>query len=322
MIIKPLSYPLALKQLEAIQKRLPPEHPKAEKVNQQLMMKSAGYKGEKNLEYPLSFLDSDTYSIFFDLRLFDGKHHFQMDALILSSSFIVILEVKNIAGTLYFDTGFNQLIRTYNNTQESFPDPLIQIKRQEAQFTIWCKQQSIPEIPIHSFVVISSPKTILTASPDQPPPHHSVIPNLMVHKKILELTNKFSDNLILAHELHQVGLKLLANHSSAKVNMLQTMQIEKYEIQPGVICDHCRFLPLEYVRRQGWKCSRCSKYTIDGAQKALRDYGLIINRRISTKDAKLFLKTNSGPLVRSLFKSMDLYPVGRSRSYQYVIPHA
>ena len=60
----------------------------------------AGYKGEQAIEYPLSFLSETKYSILHDIRLFDQKHYFQIDALIVSSCFLLFLEIKNIIGTL------------------------------------------------------------------------------------------------------------------------------------------------------------------------------------------------------------------------------
>ncbi|WP_205173528.1 nuclease-related domain-containing protein [Bacillus pakistanensis] len=45
-----------------------------------------------------------------DLRLFDGQHHFQIDTLIITSKVIFIIEVKNISGTVIFDSAYNQLI--------------------------------------------------------------------------------------------------------------------------------------------------------------------------------------------------------------------
>ncbi|WP_367888742.1 nuclease-related domain-containing protein [Alteribacillus bidgolensis] len=54
----------------------------------------AGYKGEQSIDYPLTFLPSNKFYIRHGLRLFDGSHYFQIDTLILSWDFFLILEVK------------------------------------------------------------------------------------------------------------------------------------------------------------------------------------------------------------------------------------
>lgn len=82
----------------------------------------AGYRGEQSLDYYLGFLTN--YFILHDLRLPDRDHHFQLDTLLISPYFILILEVKNISGTLIFDDHFKQLIRVTPEKEEGFgPDP-------------------------------------------------------------------------------------------------------------------------------------------------------------------------------------------------------
>lgn len=110
MIVKERKMPVHLLQLEALLRRLPAHHPKRNVVAENLAKFMAGYKGEQAIEYPLSFLSETKYSILHDIRLFDQKHYFQIDALIVSSCFLLFLEVKNIIGTLIFDAKFNQLI--------------------------------------------------------------------------------------------------------------------------------------------------------------------------------------------------------------------
>ncbi|MDA6162049.1 nuclease-related domain-containing protein, partial [Escherichia coli] len=75
----------------------------------------------------LSHLPDKEFTILHDLRLFNGSTY----SLILSPYFALIIEVKNILGTLLFDETFNQFIRTRNEKEEGFPNPLIQAKRPE-----------------------------------------------------------------------------------------------------------------------------------------------------------------------------------------------
>ncbi|PKG22089.1 nuclease-related domain-containing protein [Niallia nealsonii] len=131
MIVKKLKIPESILQLEALLRRLPSNHSKFPLVKKELNMKLAGYQGEKNLLFPLSFIDDKKYSILHDLRLSDGNHYFQIDVLILSKKFALLLEVKNYAGELYFDTEFHQLIRKKEESTSALPYPLTQLKRIE-----------------------------------------------------------------------------------------------------------------------------------------------------------------------------------------------
>ncbi|MED1098241.1 MULTISPECIES: nuclease-related domain-containing protein [Bacillus] len=88
-------------------RNLPSNHPKIPLITEELKKRTAGYRGETALDFPLSFIAEKDYFIFHDLRLQDSSRYFQMDTLVLSQKFALILEVKNIAGSLYFDPTFN-----------------------------------------------------------------------------------------------------------------------------------------------------------------------------------------------------------------------
>ncbi|CUB08629.1 Nuclease-related domain protein [Bacillus cereus] len=190
MIVKERKMSVHLLQLEALLRRLPAHHPKRNVVVESLAKFMAGYKGEQAIEYPLSFLSETKYSILHDIRLFDQKHYFQIDALIVSSCFLLFLEIKNIIGTLIFDTKFNQLIRTADGTSEGgFPDPLLQLKRQEMQLRKWLSLHGLYNIPIESLVVISSPRTIIKTSDE-------MLPNKIIHGQIYLIeSNKWKVNI-------------------------------------------------------------------------------------------------------------------------------
>ena len=83
----------------------------------------AGYRGEQSASSILEVLPENEYFIFHDIRLQGKPHPFQMDLLILSSSFFLILEVKNMAGELYFDDDFKQIIRTLNEQSKHLMTP-------------------------------------------------------------------------------------------------------------------------------------------------------------------------------------------------------
>jgi hypothetical protein len=96
----------------------------------------------------LSFLPKENYLIFHDLRLKNTEYYFQIDSLILSPYFALIIEVKNIAGTLHFDPVFDQLIRKLYDTEQGLPDPLSQVRKQTNQLYKWIEAHNIPILPI------------------------------------------------------------------------------------------------------------------------------------------------------------------------------
>lgn len=129
-------YPLRLKKDEALLRGLPPHHKKCKKILQNIRKGRAGFRGEKEVDYHLSFLPEEDYLIFQNLTLSHEGHTFQMDHLVLSSWFALLIESKNIYGHLYFDPDSKQLFRTYENQKEGFPDPILQVKRQMKQCSV------------------------------------------------------------------------------------------------------------------------------------------------------------------------------------------
>jgi hypothetical protein len=99
MWVKKLQIPIHVLQGEALLRRLLKNDPRRPEIEKDIRIQMKGYYGEKNFSYYLSFLPEEKYDIFQGLRLKDKKE-FQMDVLILSQNFILIVEVKNISGTI------------------------------------------------------------------------------------------------------------------------------------------------------------------------------------------------------------------------------
>jgi hypothetical protein len=109
---------------EALLRELPPDHKKRPEIQYSLRKNLAGYRGEKELDYHFSFLPDESFLIFNDLRLprsLNPQRFFQMDTLLLSPQFIVLIESKNIYGHLFFDSHTKQVIRTFDGKKEGFP---------------------------------------------------------------------------------------------------------------------------------------------------------------------------------------------------------
>ncbi|WP_082235676.1 nuclease-related domain-containing protein [Halobacillus massiliensis] len=122
MIIKPRTYPIQLRKLQSLLRRLPKSHTRYPMIQAAYSRNLAGYEGEKSIDYYLDFLPEEDYLIIKDLRMKGSKYFFQMDTVILTRKYILILEVKNLAGSLSLNRSTYQMIRTYNGVEEAFPD--------------------------------------------------------------------------------------------------------------------------------------------------------------------------------------------------------
>src|SRR5690606_37882835 len=150
----------------ALLRRLPDYHTARKDLEFDLARHVKGYRGEKNLKYFLGMLPNEKCKIFFDLRLKVNDYIFQIDTLIIFPSYILILEVKNFSGTIFFDKYSDQFTRIYQNVESSFPNPIFQIERHQLLLEKLFKEKNIPLMPIECLVIISDPNTKITTSND------------------------------------------------------------------------------------------------------------------------------------------------------------
>jgi hypothetical protein len=310
MIIKPRTVPVELLQLEALHERLLDTHIAKKLVCEDLGRRMAGYKGEVNLNYPISFLSPEDFLILHHVRLFDGTHYFQIDTLIITVKFILIIEAKNMAGTLYFDTEFNQLIRKNEDGENAFSDPLLQVKRHKVQLRKWLGSINLSHLPIESLVVISNPRTILQSSSDTV--HKTVIHSGQLPFHIEALWEKYQREHLHKEEAMELADKIVKKHCPLEVDVLKKFGINPGELIKGVKCPTCGCFPCKRVYGK-WICRSCGAESKDAHIAALKDYALLIGTEVTNGAVRGFLGIQSGATVNRILNSLNLPSKGNRR---------
>jgi len=204
MIVKHYDKSIEVEKQEALEKRMPIHHPKRQIIQTDIRKKKAEIAGEKEVDYPLQFLDKDKYLILHNLRIKDHNGFFQMDTLILTEKYYLILEVKNWQGSIVFDSN-GQVIRTRSEEEEGFPSPIPQVKMQKFRLQKWLRKHNLPELHIEALIVISFPTTIIkTASPSIPLPKQ-VIHNNQLYFKIMEFEKRTYDRQTSINNLYAIS---------------------------------------------------------------------------------------------------------------------
>ncbi|GKU83548.1 nuclease-related domain-containing protein [Niallia sp. NCCP-28] len=311
MIAKRLERPLLIPKLETLLKRIVPKHEKIPLIQSDLHKLAAGYRGEQSLHFAFSFLPENKYYILHDLRLFDGKHYFQIDVLILSTKYLLLLEVKNISGELHFDTAFNQLIRIKGEKKTAFPDPLTQVKRLKLQLQQFLKLDE--SIPIYSLIVIANPSSIITANRSQQSHilHSSYLPFQME-----QISESISRHALDEHSIKALIKKIKKKHMPFHSSVLSKYQLESNHIQKGVICKNCGYLPINRINAN-WHCPKCDFKDKKAHLRALKDYYYLYGDTITNQQAKRFLQIDSTSLAIRLLKPVSAKSSleGRGRTY-------
>lgn len=304
-------------QLQALVRRLPAGHPKIHEINDQLLKRLAGYKGEKAVDYHINgVLEKEIY-ILNDLRLKDSGKYFQIDSLIMSDSYMILLEIKNIKGSIYFDTNFHQLIRSLDGVETAFQDPITQSLRHKEQMERWLNKHSVTNIPVIPLVVISSSNTLIRTTTKNP--HYDMIVNsLFLPTKLQKIHQSYKQtNLSVKETKKLIGL-IKKGHTEEQNSMIDSLSIDKEDVLKGVICPKCESLPMTRIYGS-WLCPKCEHKEKNLHVNAINDYYHLFGREITNKQLRHFLCIRSEALATRILKSVATSSIGSTRDRVYYL---
>lgn len=322
LIEKERFLPIRIQKNHALLKRISQNHSKRTKIESDQTNRIAGCKGEQAIDFHLSKLPEKEYLILHDLRLSNGKHFFQIDTLLLNSAFVLILEVKNCGGTLYFDPDFHQLIQTNSRGQtKGYPNPIEQASQQCTELKKWLQKRNV-NIPIEFFVIISKPSTILKAAPGYAKTLQRVLHVQYLLKQIEIMKTAYKNEILSLKDLKKMSRSLLKEHSPKTFDILKHYEIPISEIQTGVICSVCSNKPMK--RHFGtWYCPKCQAKDKHAHIQAINDLFLLNNHSpLTNQQISRFLHLSSGDIAKKLLISMQLPYSGTKKGRVYFpMPH-
>jgi Nuclease-related domain len=317
LFTKEREIPIKIQQNEALLRNLNRNHLKIPLIEQDLKKRRAGYNGEKSVDYHLSFLDDKKYMIFNDLRLPLTPHHFQIDSLLFTSFYTLILEIKNISGTLTIDSEFNQLTRNYNGIETGFSDPITQANRQKLFLQRFFYEHNLVLPPVEFLVVISNPSTILKMAPGQRllTPYNKIIHSQNLISVISKLNSVYTEMKATKKDLRKIKKVLVNKHEVSLTSGLRTFGIEEGEIINGVKCEGCSAV---MSRNFGcWHCPGCNFSSKTAHVRAIEDYFLLFKPFITNRELRSFLNISSPRTTTVLLNSLNLKVTGSSKGTTY-----
>ncbi|UOR13461.1 nuclease-related domain-containing protein [Halobacillus amylolyticus] len=307
-------------QLETLLNRLLPAHFKRSDVEAQFLKQSAGHFGESTADHYLKYLPHDRYHVIQDLRLFDGIQYFQIDALIICTEFLLILEVKNYKGKLIFDFEHNQLFREHNGPKDIFADPFLQVEHQEIQLERWLDQFNFPALPIQSFVVVANPNTIIkTHGRDPLRLKHRIVRAKKLYTMIETTRAQFSQSMLAPEQLNELVYLLQKENTPYRGgSILERFDLTVDDLIMGVQCSKCRTYPMSR-KRDHWCCLTCGFKSGDAHLKTLRDYQLLIADEITNSEFRRFACLSSRKVAWKLLSETCAQQSGQTKDRKYVL---
>lgn len=301
---------MVIQKLEVSIKRVPKSLNIHLKLEDHLSKHLAGLHGEKSLEYFYRYLPQDAHFIH-NIRILHMNYYFQMDTLIITSRFIILLEIKNYAGHLYFDDRFGQLIRKINDREDVFDDPIEQVKRQAYHLSKILKKHKIPEVPIETLVVITNPKTNIDSPPSNKDALNMIIKSSRLKRKYEEYIQKYEKDVLTMKERKKILRILMKLDEPYNPDILEYFGVDKSELITGVLCSKCNH-KMERISAN-WQCIKCKHTSKTAHIQALMDYALLISTDITNKQCKDFLDLSTSMQAYHLLQSLNLPYTGASR---------
>ncbi|WP_312471076.1 nuclease-related domain-containing protein [Neobacillus sp.] len=317
MVIKERTIPLVIQILDALSQRLPLNYPKYQQVLEELGKRQAGYQGEVALDYYLRLLPIDKYMILHDLNLPDGDYNCQIDTLLLTPEFALIIEVKNMAGKLIFDTENEQFMQFNNEKEKGYSYPIAQAERHQEYVRQLIAKHKFPPVPVDYLVVISNRYASYVTTGKNA---HKVKPRVckadVFKNKILYFEKLYSDPFLNAKDLQKLSRLLVKMNTIPTNYILKKYEIKKEDLLTGVYCPTCNHFPL--IRKKlKWYCSSCGKFSKDAHINALKDYFLLIDSKITNKQFREFAHIKSHDSAKRFLLSANLNYFGTNKGRAY-----
>lgn len=135
-------------------------------IDRDIMYLTYGMEGEKNVSYEIK----NSYIpmlVLHDIRIEDGESVAQMDYILITKSFILVLETKALSGDITVNES-GEFIRYFKNKagkvyrKEGIYSPVAQNERHVRILTEYLKKNKIiKKYPIYSCVVIANSKSVI-----------------------------------------------------------------------------------------------------------------------------------------------------------------
>ncbi|UCZ55101.1 NERD domain-containing protein [Bacillus shivajii] len=306
MILKNRSFPSIILKLESLIRRAKLSKVEYDEINEELGRWRSGYIGEESLNYYFNQLPHNEYFILNDLRLPINNYHTQFDNLILTPSFFVNLEVKNLKGKLKFEHEFNQLIRINDEGKNNvFECPISQSKAQKAKFIQWLKKNNVPSIPIKSQVVLTNKNVSIINELDDKVVRENVIRASQLLYYLQELNFKYKETKLSLNETKRIAVQLMRAHEPLLLKSAEH-NIPIKDITTGVHCPNCSHISMIKHYKSGWSCPKCLYFSKDAYIPTLIDYYFLISPTITNSEFRNFLHIESRFVAHRYLSSLNL----------------
>lgn len=288
--------------------RLPSDHITRNDILNKIDMMRAGYNGECQVDHFLKQVNfPGRYAILKEVNLKGENQSFiSIDTMIITPSYICILEIKTIKGTITFQSNPPQLLREVDGVITPFKCPEQQLTRHMKRLGIWLERYDI-SLPIVGFIVLPYSKTRVIL----PPKLAKIVMGCDICSYIEELNE--NQPIISREKFDELKRILRTGQTYFMPAPLATIYTIDYNrIRKGLMCSQC----LSVITNEK-KCSICKTSTRHCKKEAIEDWFHLWKETISNRECLDFVGLKDDFAASYLLRSLPLLPEGKGRSRRY-----
>ncbi len=247
------------------------------------------------------------YAILKDIHIpINENSYLQIDTLIITKKYILVLEIKNIKGKIYFQKTPKQLVRDFEGEFKAFKCPEQQLLRHLKKLQIVLNQAKI-NIPIKGLIVFAYSKTQIVL-----PPEFAKITMGCDIADHIERYNELPD--VISQSIFNKLLSVIALQSTEYLPnpLAQTFPLELANIRTGLICPICHN---KIINQKN--CPTCKTSSRIMQQQAIEDWFYLCKDTISNRDCVHFLELKDKYAANYILNKLKLNKVNHHRYRHY-----
>ncbi|WP_162287839.1 nuclease-related domain-containing protein [Indiicoccus explosivorum] len=283
MFLKDRPPPRYVEALPRLAHRLPAGHPAAAAIPHQLHRSASGFGGETWVDDILLRTPFPKPPTVIRDLYFGAPYPNQIDTLILTASYCLVLEIKNYSGILHFSDGGRRMEREHHDTGErqGFDSPIVQLLAAMDDMRVLLNKIGCP-LPVHGAVVLPHARTLVRGDTGGVP---------VLYSRALRgfISGLPARNVIAEEQVVALGHSILRHLAADRViDFQKAFKYTAADVLPGVRCSSCG-RPAVRVSERLHRCARCSTEFSDGYKRALDDWFDFVKPEISVKECQAFL---------------------------------
>lgn len=294
--------------------RLPPTHPKIKLLEDELYRREAGYSGETNVD---AFIKRTNFSkqpkVFTNVHLkVSPTFSFEIDTLIITNHYVLIIEVKNLKGVVQFVENPPHLRRTLDTGEVTIMDcPICQIEMNKVNLDKWFRKHGI-QVDLMGLFVLANQNTIVEDVPeDFQVVYRRQLPHFLSNLKPSEMI--LSDN-----QLKDITWNI--NNDQQNFNpfpLCSYYKIDPLHLKRGLLCRNCHSALFRNTR-ETWHCINCKKDAEDPYNDAISDWLLLVKNSITNRECRYFLNLKNKRVSNYYLRQSHLTKSGSSVATFYI----